>query len=70
MQTSTLFVAKTNIELFKSYSVSTWKGGRREGLSQCSHFFGQGVVNFSWYCVDVLYGRSLSKKSAKLRIGH
>jgi len=43
VQTSALFVAKTKIEFFKVYSVSTSdmdRGkGRGEGLSQCLHFF-------------------------------
>jgi len=50
MRTSALFVAKTNIEFSKIYSVillSTWTGERGEGLSQCLHFFGQEEVNFS-----------------------
>jgi len=53
MRTSALFVAKTNIDFFKIYSMSTSdmmdRGeGRREELSQCLRFFGQGEeVNFS-----------------------
>jgi len=41
MRTSALFVATTNIEFFL-----TWTGGKREGLSQCLHFFGQREFNF------------------------
>jgi len=49
MRTSALFVAKTNTEFFKIYSVSTsdMDRGRGGGLSQCLHFFGQGEINFS-----------------------
>jgi len=51
MRTSKIFFAKTNIEFFKIYSVSTSnmdKGeGRGKRLSQCLHFFGQEEVNFS-----------------------
>jgi len=60
MRTSVLFVAKKH-QLFQNLlCVQTDRGG---GSSQCWHFFfGKGEVNFSWFCVDDLYGRSLSKK--------
>jgi len=69
MRMSALFVVKTIIEF---YSVSTWTGGRGEGLIQCLHlfFFGHEEVNFLLFCVDVLYGWLLSNKTAKLSIGY
>jgi len=49
MQTSALFVAKTNIEFFKIYSVSTSDMDRGEGrgIEPVLTIFGQGEVNFS-----------------------
>jgi len=39
------------------------KGWRGEaGIEPVLTFFWQEEVNFSWYCMDVLCGRLLSKK--------
>jgi len=59
MRTSALFDAK-NCRFFEIYDVSAQT--REEGqLSQCRDFYGQGGegVNFSRFCANVLYGRSL-----------
>jgi len=42
IRTSALFVVKTNIKFFKTYSVCTWTG---EGREPVLTFFGQGEVN-------------------------
>jgi len=52
MRTSALFVAKTNIKIFKIYSVSTsdmdsGKGWRGREIEPVLTFFGQGEVNSS-----------------------
>jgi len=59
MRTSTLFAEKktTGFSKFMVFSYEHW--GR--GLSQYGHFADKGIgVNFSRFCVDVLYGRPLA----------
>jgi len=66
MRTSALFVAKTNIEFFKIYSVSTFdmdRGDERgEGLGRAYIFLDKRRSIFHDFCVNVLYGWTLSKK--------
>jgi len=61
MRTSTLFGAKTSD--FSKYIVCPHEQGGR-GLSQCGHFVGKEEGgNFSRFCADVFYGRSLIEKT-------
>jgi len=59
MRTSALFGA-INLGFFEIYDVSAQTRG--EGVKPVRSFFGQGGggVNFSRFCADVFYGRSLN----------
>jgi len=54
IRTSALFGTK-NFGFFEIYGVSAWTRRRRV---ECGHF-SEKEVNFSRFCTDVLYGRSL-----------
>jgi len=66
MQTSAIFVAKTNIEFFKIYSVSTSgmdrEEGRGEELSQCLHFLDKERSIFMILCRRTLWMDPEQKK--------
>jgi len=77
MRTSARFVARTNIEYFKIYSVSTTDMDRGEekgeDLSQCLNFFGQGEGEgghfFMILCRRRLWMDPEQKKYSKVKHG-
>jgi len=58
MRTSALFNAK-NSAFFEIYDVSVRTSGGGGRLNQCGHFMDK-EVNFSRFCADVFYVRSLT----------